>query len=291
MEALRWILLTLAVLLLAGVYWFGRRRAQNKRDDVYQSSISDVPSFSARDRDDDWQQGVGPVRVVSGRDRLEIPRLKPELDGHIIEPSDAEPESEPEPKTSIEQVPEEFQVDQPAKIVSETVSAQQPDTDSIATETIETSTDTDDYAEETSVGDVIVLYLVAHRGEYLKGEQLLSAAIASGLQFGDMAIFHRLDQQQKILYSLSDMIEPGSFVYEKMHDHKTRGVSLFIQLNLCTDPVQALDDMLICAHNLASMLDLQICDHNRQLLTESVASSLRARAKHVHGLKQQPVIE
>ena len=153
----------------------------------------------------------------------------------------------------------------------------------IQTQTIEHQPE----SEDTDIGDVIVLYLVAPRGEFIKGEQLLSAAIASDLHFGDMDIFHRLTPEQQILFSLADMMEPGSFEYEKMHEHRTRGVSLFIQLNLCVDPVQALDDMLICAHNLASMLELQICDHNRQLLNESVAASLRAKAKHVRELKQE----
>ena len=285
MEALRWILLTLAVLLLAGVYWFGRRREQKRRDEFNRPTVSEVPSLSASDRNNDWQHGVGPVRVVPARDRPEIPRLKPELDGHIIESTDVEAE----PEGLIEPTSHKSYDDQPGQLLSESASAEQ--TEAIAPEAIETSTDSDEAAEESSVGDVIVLYLVARRGEYLKGEQLLSAAIASNLQFGDMNIFHRLDQQQTIQFSLSDMVEPGSFVYEKMHEHKTRGVSLFIQLNLCADPVQALDDMLICAHNLASILDLQICDQNRQLLNETVAASLRARAKYVLDLKPGPVTE
>ena len=42
-----------------------------------------------------------------------------------------------------------------------------------------------------------------------------------------------------------------------------------------------LDDMLICAHNMAGLLDLRICDHNRQLLNESMAAAIRQKAKHV----------
>lgn len=276
MEALRWILLTLAVLLLAGVYWFGRRRAQRNQDDVYQPSISDVPSFSARDRDDDWQHGVGPVRVVSRRDGPEIPRLKPELDGDITASADAEQAS----------LPEALQSSQSTEYVNESVSSEPSPAETLATETTEATSDKAADTDHIGIDDVIVLYLVARRGEFLKGEQLLSASLASDLHFGDMNIFHRFDRQQQILFSLSDMVEPGSFVYEKMHEHKTRGVSLFIQLNLCVDPVQALDDMLVCAHTLASMLDLQICDHNRQLLNESVAGSLRAKAKHVRDQKR-----
>lgn len=281
MGALRWILLALAILLLLGVYWFGRRRTRNSQDDFYQHGISDVPSFSAKDNDE-WQHGVGPVKLVSRREVPEIPKLKPELDGHIIEPTPTEEEQ----ITPIDQTAPDLQPDQHAEIDSKSESDAQLQSEAVVTDEAETAPGTADEAEGAEVGDVIVLYLVAHRGELIKGEQLLSAAIASDLHFGDMNIFHRLDHQQQILFSLSDMMEPGNFVYENMHEHKTRGVSLFIQLNLCADPMHALDDMFICAHNLASMLDLQICDHNRQLLNESVAGSLRARAKHVADKQQ-----
>ena len=282
MEYLRWILLALAVLLLGGVYWFGRRRERNKQDTFYQPTLSDVPSFSAKDRDDVWQDGVGPVRVASRRDGPEIPRLKPELDGHI-EPSDTEQVQ----NNPAEPVSQELQTDQTDEIAHEPESSAPSQPETVVTETPETRTEKIDETEDRDTGDVIVLYLVAQRGERLKGEQLLSAAIAFDLHFGDMNIFHRLDHAQQILFSLSDMMDPGSFVYEKMNEHRTRGVSLFIQLNLCAEPVQALDEMLICAHNLSSLLDLQICDHNRQLLNESIAGSFRARAKHVRDLKRQ----
>ena len=135
--------------------------------------------------------------------------------------------------------------------------------------------------------DVIVLYIVADRGEELKGEKILGASIATQLEFGDMNIFHRLDGNHKILFSMANMMEPGTFDYENMNELKTRGVSLFIQLSLCDDAVEALDEMLICAHALASMLNARMCDAERCLLNETVVRALREKARYYHQLKQQ----
>ena len=94
-----------------------------------------------------------------------------------------------------------------------------------------------------------------------------------------MNIFHRKDANGKIIFSMSNMMEPGSFNIHEMNDMTTRGMSLFIQLSLCDDPVQALDDMLICSHSLSKLLNTQICDQHRQLLNEAFTKSLREKAK------------
>ncbi|MDQ1362730.1 MAG: hypothetical protein QG652_590, partial [Pseudomonadota bacterium] len=39
------------------------------------------------------------------------------------------------------------------------------------------------------------------------------------------------------------------------------------------------DEMLVCAHNLASMLGVQVCKADRKLLDEKYTLGLRAKAK------------
>ena len=141
--------------------------------------------------------------------------------------------------------------------------------------------------DEPGLDDVIALYVVAQHGQQLKGEQVQSASIASQLEYGHMKIFHRLDERGEIVFSMSNMVEPGWFDYDNMHTMTTRGVSLFIQLRLCEDPVKALDDMLLCAHSLASMLGAQLCDQNRQLLNETYTKALRAKARRIADEKNQ----
>ena len=96
----------------------------------------------------------------------------------------------------------------------------------------------------------------------------------------------RVDGRDKIVFSMANMMQPGWFDYDTMHELKTRGITLFTQLKLCSDPVQALDDMLVCAHSLATMLEAQLCGPDRQLLNEVTAKSLREKAKYFQELQQ-----
>ncbi|MCW9013983.1 MAG: cell division protein ZipA [Gammaproteobacteria bacterium] len=260
MDNLRWILLGVGIVLIVGVYFWGRSRKKNNFSSPLDAA-NDVPSFSAAE-DEGWKDGVGPVRVVAAD--------KSDNAVDEIEPWSSEESGYSEINEPVE------------------------DTESMLADEIETETvaDFDDseqqqelaeqVAENTpqvAVDDVVALYIVAQHGQQLKGEQVLSATVATQLEYGEMKIFHRMDSNGKIIFSMSNMLEPGWFEVDKMHEMQTRGISLFIQLRLCDDPVKALDDMLICAHTMANMLAAQLCDQNRQLLNESYTKALRAKAK------------
>ncbi len=287
MDELRWILLGIGAVFILGIYWWGRSK-KSASDDYSHMPVEDIPPLTVKESDDDWKDGVGPVRVISS-DTPDAPSVRPDDTESVISRSEPEPDVasvyEPEP------VVDDTESEQP---LTRQESAE-PAVDSLdedselqleGADTDIAQADNTAPVEDIDVSDVIVLYLVAQRGEFIKGEQILSATYASALEYGDMNIFHRKDEQQKILFSLADMLDPGSFDIDNMHEHRTRGMSLFIQLDLCDDPVRALDDMLICAHNLATMLSLQICDQNRQLLNESVAAALRSKAKQIRDARK-----
>jgi len=260
MEELRWILLGVGIAIVVSVYFWGRSK---KREANYSSNAvnDEVSSFSATDEaDDDWRDGVGPVRVVQSFNNDEIDSFN--IDESVDDETVANNLSDTD-NTSV--------------------------TDATADQTSPSSNENEVIKEEViaeeelepkpAVNDVVALYLVAQRGSELKGEQILSSTFATQLEYGQMNIFHRKDSNEKIIFSLSNMMEPGSFDIDHMHEMTTRGVSLFIQLSLCDDPVKALDDMLICAHSLGSMLNAQLCDQNRQLLNETYTKALREKAK------------
>jgi len=125
--------------------------------------------------------------------------------------------------------------------------------------------------------DLVTLYLLA-KNELLSGDMINSAAYANGLTFGEMNIFHRLDENEKPLYSLANMMEPGNFDAKNIHKLKTRGLVLFIQLSHLRYPVDALHDMLRCAYRMADMIEARLCNHKRQPLTEQDANAYRALA-------------
>jgi cell division protein ZipA len=125
--------------------------------------------------------------------------------------------------------------------------------------------------------DLVTLYLLA-KDEQLSGDRINSAAYANGLSFGKMNIFHRLDENQEPLYSMANMMEPGYFDPETIHQLKTRGLVMFIQLAYLKHSSEALHDMLRCAYRMAEMIGARLCNDKRQPLTEKDTTAYRQLA-------------
>ncbi len=152
-------------------------------------------------------------------------------------------------------------------------------------------TDTTDYIEQASsstvvtdtknpalrTDDLITLYLLA-KDEQLSGDMINSAAYANGLTFGEMNIFHRLDDHHQPVYSLANMMEPGNFDSEAIHTLKTRGLVMFIQLAQLENSSEGLHDMLRCAYRMAEMIGARLCNNQRQTLTEKDTIAYRELA-------------
>ena len=133
----------------------------------------------------------------------------------------------------------------------------------------------DETEQENADEDVIVLYILARPPEQLAGDKINSAAQASGLEFGKMTIFHRLDEAGKSVFSLANMVEPGSFDADAMHEIQTPGIIFFMQVSAVADSGSIFDDMLECAYHMSEMLDAQLCNRKRQPLTQKDAEQYR----------------
>jgi len=123
--------------------------------------------------------------------------------------------------------------------------------------------------------DIIVLYILPKVGEELIGSQINSAAQAMGLSFGDMNIFHYKPRERSV-FSLANMLEPGSFDADTIHDLKTTGLTVFMQIR-AGDPLDDLTEMLQRSYQLAGLLGARLCSHERKVLTEQDAENYRAQ--------------
>jgi cell division protein ZipA len=125
--------------------------------------------------------------------------------------------------------------------------------------------------------DLVTLYLLA-KDDALSGDVINSAAYANGLVFGKMNIFHRLDEHDEPLYSLANMMEPGYFDADSIHNLKTKGLVLFIQLAQLKHSSEALHDMLRCGYRMAEMIGARLCNSKRKPLTETDTNAYRELA-------------
>jgi len=125
---------------------------------------------------------------------------------------------------------------------------------------------------------VFTLFVEAPRGVPFRGPILFGALAAAKLEFGDMQIFHRIEMlngQEKILFSVANIREPGIFDLSAMEDFTSEGVVLFMQVPGSVDDVRAFDAMVESARILADNLDSRVCDATHSPLTNQAISHMR----------------
>jgi cell division protein ZipA len=125
---------------------------------------------------------------------------------------------------------------------------------------------------------VFTLFVKAPPGVPFRGPVLLGALAAAKLEFGEMQIFHRIERvngQEKILFSVANIREPGIFDLSGMENFTSEGIVLFMQVPGSVDAVRAFDAMVESARTLADNLDSRICDASHSQLTNQIVSHMR----------------
>lgn len=117
---------------------------------------------------------------------------------------------------------------------------------------------------------IVVLNIIGRHGARFQGAEILNAVRAAGMEFGDMGIFHRSNTdngRSRPIFSLANMLEPGSFDFENLAAFNTAGLTLFMQLPTPVDNLMAYEDMLTSAQAVANTLNGDVCDEWRNILT------------------------
>lgn len=118
---------------------------------------------------------------------------------------------------------------------------------------------------------LMMVHVLAPRGERFDGEELLRVLRAENLKYGRMGIFHRADPQtQKCRFSVAKAVKPGYF--DLGEDCSSPGVTAFMQLAGSLNQAAALDDMLRTAQSIAKTLGGAVLDANRRPLTSQTLS-------------------
>lgn len=128
--------------------------------------------------------------------------------------------------------------------------------------------------------EVLIMNVMAKPGTRFSGADLLATLMEAGLKFGDMNIFHRHhnnDGDAPILYSLANMVVPGTFNLATMNDFETPGVSLFLSLPVVGESLAAYNDLAQTARFIADQLDGELKDENRSVMTSQTVEHGRQR--------------
>jgi cell division protein ZipA len=130
----------------------------------------------------------------------------------------------------------------------------------------------------TATDRVFTLFVKAPRGVPFRGPILLGALADAKLEYGDMQIFHRIEMvngQEKVLFSVANIREPGIFDLSAMENFTSEGIVLFVQVPGTADAVRAFDAMVESARILAASLDSRVCDATQSPLTNQTITHMR----------------
>jgi len=136
-------------------------------------------------------------------------------------------------------------------------------------------------AEEEQVSDVIVINVMAGTGDMIAGKRLLESLLACDLRFGEMDIFHRFSRDRKRgnrkLFSVANLVKPGTFDVDRMDEFSTPGISMFMPLPGPPDPQDAFRLMLDTARALAQELGAELYDDQHCKLRPQALEHMRER--------------
>lgn len=123
---------------------------------------------------------------------------------------------------------------------------------------------------------IVSLFLVARDNHIIDGAALLQAAISTGMEFGEMDIFHRVvEAADKPAFSMANAAKPGNFKRDEWNTFETRGVVLFMTLPGSACALDAWDSMLATARRIGEILNAELTDEERKPFTRQKEARIR----------------
>ena len=121
---------------------------------------------------------------------------------------------------------------------------------------------------------LITLHIVAPEGQIIHGPRLQALFEQRGYHFGEMSIFHSLNQGS-IVFSIAKLVEPGIFDVNDSSSFETPGITMILQLPAPIAADVAFEVLISEASELANALGCSILDGDHSTLSRQTIQHLR----------------
>jgi cell division protein ZipA len=128
--------------------------------------------------------------------------------------------------------------------------------------------------------EVIVINVMAKQGELFAGRDLLPILLQQDMRLGKMSIFHKHADSSgngPAIFSMANMVKPGTFDVTQMEEFTTPGVSFFLQLPNAFGNMKSFEQMLKAADAIKEKLNGELKDEHRSVITRQTIEHCRQR--------------
>jgi len=133
---------------------------------------------------------------------------------------------------------------------------------------------------------IVSLFLLARDNHVITGAELLQATVSTGMEFGDMNIFHRVPEgRERSVFSLANAAKPGHFERDEWNTFETNGVVLFLTLPGPEQALDAWDAMLATGRRMAEILHAELLDGDRNPFTRQREAQIREEMRDYDRVK------
>lgn len=304
MQDLRLILIVVGAIAIIALLLHGLWTSRKERSSVFRDRPHKRLKQEREEAFEDEDESVGEVRVQrnqpepsepalggfnAGEEPPRQPKPRPQPEPVRHQPIvDEQPESDPLFGGTLQHAPEPEVAEpvrqpEPIRQVAPAAPEQpQPEPEAVPPSAAEVAEAKREEARRRET--VLVLHVSAHAGGSINGEALLQGVLQAGFQFGEMNIFHRhLNPAGSgpVLFSLANMVKPGSFNPENMSDFTTPGVSIFMMVPSYGDAHQNFKLMLQSAQRIADDVGGVVLDDERRMMTPQKLETYKARIRDV----------
>ena len=126
---------------------------------------------------------------------------------------------------------------------------------------------------------VVAFTVMAPEGRAFTGRAVKAALDKHDLHFGDMQIFHKhvAGTRKQILFSVANILDPGTLLPDKFVTMTTPGLLIFTRLPGPVNGLALFDDLLDTARGINDQLGGILCDESRQPVSDEALEATRSK--------------